>query len=441
MASLAFGVLALPENVLAIRYIGRWLARKIRVYRDAPKVLEDLKKFGVDLYKGQFYLDIGIAYACKNDITDPALREQIDRQIKQLMGGLERAQRMIAESFDEKEEINKLRFTLSVEEPLRENLEKMRLWQADFRALIDNWETHHRRWREMMNLSHRTFMPTVMANGHYCRRVPGTSHAYHGDAEWKDSYEERQYTPILFERHDLRQDLLDQVKETLIYLAVHLPKQTKPEMGILRCLGYREKPEPELVFEIPSTYPGRPRTLRGHLQRYGSRSNGGVIPKSMRFEIAQRMSAAIWYAQRIGIVHKHVRPDSILMFKELQAQNGIPDSQSETWRPFLTNWTLARTEQMLSSRQGDKDWRHNLYRHPQRQGLHIEERYHAGHDIYSLGVCLLECGLGESLILSTDDDDDEANLCEIFQAKAVRLGFITDCRRLSPDRYQEILYD
>jgi hypothetical protein len=61
----------------------------------------------------------------------------------------------------------------------------------------------------------------------------------------------------------------------------------------------------------------------------------------------------------------------------------------------------------------------NIYRHPQRQGLQLEKRYHMGHDIYSLGVCLLELGLWESLIKTANEGED--TLCEAYRDMAVRL--------------------
>lgn len=51
---------------------------------------------------------------------------------------------------------------------------------------------------------------------------------------------------------------------------------------------------------------------------------------------------------------------------------------------------------------GDSAWEKNIYRHPHRQGLFAEEVYSMKHDIYSLGVCLLEIGLWESFILCED---------------------------------------
>jgi hypothetical protein len=51
---------------------------------------------------------------------------------------------------------------------------------------------------------------------------------------------------------------------------------------------------------------------------------------------------------------------------------------------------FAGKEDETSARVGDDDWYRNIYRHPQRQGVHPEVDFNILHDIYSLGVVLLE---------------------------------------------------
>ena len=436
MASMGLSVLALPENILAISRIGRDIVHKIRVYRNAPNALTELREFGVQLYQGQFYLDIKLAQAFATDFNDHALSEQLESQLRRLKTGLDQALTILAKSYDDRGKVDKTRFTLSVEKQLGENLKKLRTYQEGFFELVRSVDIL-RHWRESMNLTHDKFLPSINDRGGYCQPVPGTSHAYFGHAEWKDRQGERTHPRVLFEKHDVGARILGEVLEVLQYLAAHLPRHPPPDTGILRCLGYRKEPTPELVFEIPFNYSG-PRTLRTFLD-----TNTGRLSRTSRHRFAFQVSAAISNAQGVGLIHKNIRPDSILVFKEMGAQEGS-SSRLMTWMPFLTNWTLARTEQMLSYRQGNDDWQQNLYRHPQRQGLHVEERYHAGHDIYSLGVCLLEIGLGEPLIVL--DDKDESNLCELFQKEAIELRLVTTentsnaCRNLKPWDRAKTLY-
>jgi hypothetical protein len=50
-------------------------------------------------------------------------------------------------------------------------------------------------------------------------------------------------------------------------------------------------------------------------------------------------------------------------------------------------------------------WDRNVYRHPLRQGDRPAEAYRMQHDIYSLGVCLLEIGLWESFVEYTTEHE------------------------------------
>ena len=69
-----------------------------------------------------------------------------------------------------------------------------------------------------------------------------------------------------------------------------------------------------------------------------------------------------------------------------------------------------------SGRTDSDTWTENLYRHPQRQGLQLETRYHVGHDIYSLGVTMLEVGLG--VPFSSTADDGVPRLGPLYTAAA-----------------------
>ncbi|KAI9849366.1 MAG: hypothetical protein M1830_007121 [Pleopsidium flavum] len=86
-------------------------------------------------------------------------------------------------------------------------------------------------------------------------------------------------------------------------------------------------------------------------------------------------------------VHKNIRPETIVVFKNENSVLGAP---------FLVGFEKVRSAEGVTYRLGDSEWQKNLYRHPKRQGTQPEEDYKMQHDIYSLGVCLLELGLWSS---------------------------------------------
>src|SRR5262249_28307091 len=95
-------------------------------------------------------------------------------------------------------------------------------------------------------------------------------------------------------------------------------------------------------------------------------------------------------------VHKNIRPETVIT---LRGRN----SDSRLGIPFLLGFDSFRHEQGRTLQSSDCAWEKDLYRHPQRQGHDLKEYYVMQHDIYSLGVCLLEIGLWRSFILYSQD--------------------------------------
>jgi hypothetical protein len=106
------------------------------------------------------------------------------------------------------------------------------------------------------------------------------------------------------------------------------------------------------------------------------------------------------FVHSTGFVHKSIRPDTIIVFAE-QSGNGNPT----VGQSFLTGFERFRRDGGLSDLVEDLDWAKNLYRHPQRQGtLWPEDLFKMQHDVYSLGMCLLEIGLWSSFVRADGDD-------------------------------------
>jgi hypothetical protein len=76
------------------------------------------------------------------------------------------------------------------------------------------------------------------------------------------------------------------------------------------------------------------------------------------------------------------------------------DNSSELAASFLLGLEKFRPAQPgRTLKASDSVWEKNLYRHPRRQVLRPEDEYVMQHDIYSLGVCLLEVGLWRTLVV------------------------------------------
>ncbi|GME48795.1 Het-s domain protein [Neofusicoccum parvum] len=155
--------------------------------------------------------------------------------------------------------------------------------------------------------------------------------------------------------------------------------------SLLPCKGVVEKSSGfHFVFEIPQQS-GPPQTLRAALLRQQS-----------NYTLTERMKLVTYLAQHVlflhqaHFVHKNIRPETIIFLSSAPNDN--------LGQPFLVGFQEIRGEDEITLMRGDDLQERNIYRHPKRQGLTPQNRYVVQHDIYSLGVCLLEIGLWEPFV-------------------------------------------
>jgi hypothetical protein len=161
--------------------------------------------------------------------------------------------------------------------------------------------------------------------------------------------------------------------------------------GLLKCKGVVKHLDRAtqlsssftFCFNVPDRH-SEPASLRGVLL-----SSDDSHSLSDRVALASQLAQSVSYMHAFGFVHKNIRPENILMLKTLEAPIG---------RAYLVGFDNFRAAEGQTSRLGDSLWERNVYRHPRRQGDQPEEDYIMQHDIYSLGVCLLELGMWQSFV-------------------------------------------
>ena len=137
----------------------------------------------------------------------------------------------------------------------------------------------------------------------------------------------------------------------------------------------------DFIFSVPTPLHS-PRSLRDILL-----TPPASVSLNERFSLASLLSRSVFFMHASNFVHKSIRPDNIIVFQDASSQLG---------RPFLVGFERFRKDTTVTHRFGDDVWERNLYRHPQRQGIAPDEDFSMQHDIYSLGVVLLEIGLNTS---------------------------------------------
>ncbi|KAI7777805.1 hypothetical protein LA080_003004 [Diaporthe eres] len=185
-----------------------------------------------------------------------------------------------------------------------------------------------------------------------------------------------------FSRYDIARDDTGRLARRL--------QHTEPAtFGLLHCKGFtlsgtKGDPKITLLLNIPPDLAPNPRSLRDLLLNTGPPES-----LSQRFQVAQGLAKSISYVHTFGFVHKNVRPESILCF------SGAHETITAT---YLIGFELFRRDMGWTQRLGDTSLDKDLYRHISRQGIDPKWNYIMQHDIYSLGVCLLEIGLWKSFI-------------------------------------------
>jgi hypothetical protein len=108
--------------------------------------------------------------------------------------------------------------------------------------------------------------------------------------------------------------------------------------------------------------------------------------------MAKQLANAVCYVHLYGFVHKNIRPETVLSLGKPDEESAIPSTIS------LVGFQVVRNADGRTYPVVDWRWETNLYRHPLRQGNNADY-FVMQHDIYSLGVCLLEIGMWETFVV------------------------------------------
>jgi hypothetical protein len=190
------------------------------------------------------------------------------------------------------------------------------------------------------------------------------------------------------------------MKGTVRQLTRRLQHDEPRNFGLLSCKGFvTNAPQTNaamygsftMVFRIPLGL-SNPRSLRDYLIH-----TQNLDSLSYRFDIARELAKAVSYVHTFGFIHKNIRPETTLIFSSFDSPNLFTS---------LIGFDNFRKEEGHTLRRGDNTLEQNLYRHPSRQGVSPKADYAMQHDIYSLGVCLLEIGLWESFVIYNELDEN-----------------------------------
>lgn len=391
-----------PGVALAFCECGKYLLDRFNAFKNTPENILELKEFFRDLHQGQLKTNIEMAeWAFTVVDLDPALKSSLKNHLNKLRTELAAADKALDELFHKDGSLRRrtryLEFLgLTRARKVMENLQK---WQDVFRGSIDLVCMRRLVVPDAVHLTHSKFRPFVRQDSQYCSQLQPGSHIWQGVGEVSDGKGKVRQISFIMERMEpIEYASASDAKEIASDLARRLAASSS-NRGILKCLGYRETSGLELVFEVPHEFT-QPQTLKDLITGDAGKGYGGGRPIDYRFRLARQISEAVLSVHTAQLVHKNIRPETILLFQKGPDKLAIgANNPVGLGVPFLTDWKMVRQACELSSRKGGDNWMADIYRHPRRQGLQPETRYNMKHDIYSLGICLLEIGLWEPFII------------------------------------------
>lgn len=224
-------------------------------------------------------------------------------------------------------------------------------------------------------------------------------------------------------RDDLEPDEVEDLKDPIRNLAWLLQNTTfsgkssdaldQPKIYALECLGFIDQPIEErsvFLYRLPPSEADTTAsltTLHAFINAVDSANKRPIKKPSLndRFSMAYTLALSLGNVHASAWVHKNIWSRGILLFLETStgvSTSGLYEHRIAIPTPgnrivsYLSDWGYARSVKQVTEMRSDFEVEPNLYRHPKRQGRPTQQ-FSRLHDIYALGVVLLEIGLWVTL--------------------------------------------
>ena len=163
---------------------------------------------------------------------------------------------------------------------------------------------------------------------------------------------------------------------------------------VLRCISYfDESPQRRIgmIFELPPELDGPPSSLLTAL----TCSSNTRPSLDARMRLARSLAETLLLLHSVNWLHKSLRSETVLL---LSGAPNTPHSRvcPSLENPRLSGFEYSRLDNDFTSGHPDYELQRNIYRHPNRWDQ-PNESFSKIHDIYSLGVVLLEIGLWDPI--------------------------------------------
>ncbi|KAB2569194.1 hypothetical protein DBV05_g12128 [Lasiodiplodia theobromae] len=222
-----------------------------------------------------------------------------------------------------------------------------------------------------------------------------------------------QIQSVLVESKPLQQNDDERVMEEDVATLANKIARAQPNRGIFRLLGFRKEINRdycafELVFGGSFDGPP-PMNLSTCMQTHPTKPS-----LNFRVNLCCQLATAVFETQTLGLVHKNIRPENILVLEAERSPLATPDEAIPVIN--LCGWQYSRHVEngYITTLTNDVTLQRKIYQHPQRQLPMSDCDYSMAHDVYSLGVCMLEILCWKSILQRGPDAEQPPTVSQDF---------------------------
>ena len=214
------------------------------------------------------------------------------------------------------------------------------------------------------------------------------------------------------------QELLAKMKATMRGLAKLLEESsfeanepptetdnTPRTISAFQCLGFLDNEEScqmDFLFKLPrgvspASVPGL-KSLARYIETFEEPRK--MSPLEQRLALARGLCQTALNLHECGWIHKSIRSRNIILVphdrSNLTTIEGPSSDEYHKFVLYLKGFEFSRPDDDISLLKANHEPEINLYRHPERQNAPTE-KFNKEHDIYAVGVVLLEIGLWKTV--------------------------------------------
>ena len=406
-------VFATAEVIKLVVDVGGKVSQRVKELEDADKIIDHLSDFEVETSRRTLELQLELGRSiCNNPSVDDGVKTILDKTFIEIQYTLNAASDQLESALAAR----KL-FKRFVQRQNRQKLEtsvfQLKTLARNFRDTVYLVHTE-RSGHSALFLSKNIFQAFGKPIGQIADNISlqncqlSTNIGRIPAQTGRFVLEKRQYTN---DSGLCKEELEDSIKDLTKILA-----SSNGSEGILDVVGYADDSKTEcfnLVFAVPKHL-----NFRGTLQTMLT-DGSQVPPLEIRLSICTRLAQSVLHVHSLGLVHKNISPMSTMIMES----TNLPSENSTLSAPFafLLNWHLVRRASDATNRAGQNLWWKRIYCHPKRQMEVAQEEYNMGHDIYSLGVCMLEVLNWKPLVIF---DGERPEVSSSFKEQAESLGIL-----------------